>query len=93
MSQSAIQVRVGSHNTVLWTHKAGGARTTATTCTEMPSLEFSTAGILLHQPGESELQDVLSSASTDQDLPPVTFPPGPAHRPQTERKVAPDFTD
>lgn len=25
--------------------------------------------------------------------PPVTFPPGPAHRPQTERKVAPDFTD
>lgn len=59
----------GSHNTILQMRKVGGGggRTTATTCTEMPSLLFSTAGIRLHDCGESKLQGTLSSASMDQD--------------------------
>lgn len=45
-----------------------GCRTIATACTEMPSLVFSAAGTLLHELGESNRQDILSSVSKDHDL-------------------------
>jgi len=63
-----MKVGVGSHNTVFRMQMAGGTRTTATVCTEMPSLGFSTAGILLRELGESNRLYTLSSVSKHRDL-------------------------
>lgn len=62
------QLRFTLAPTSLWLQKAGGASTTATVCREMPSLVFGTAGILLHELGESNQLDILTSVSKDHDL-------------------------